>query len=200
MNDQGSHLLQKVKNKPISLNENNILLNEERTSCEQNNINYKYNNIDKIKNHFMMNNTTDFKNIKSCVNHNKPIRINYNMEIEKDIEKDYNINQKNENNSIYDKYKKIQNKIDNMKKKIGFEGSNEEFIEHLKMIKLKAEITNLVENMFTNNEDSKDIDEEETKKCFQNLEKLINNKVTEDKNMLSIYQYLVEQLLKVNNI
>jgi len=64
-------------------------------------------------------------------------------------------------------------------------------------LKVKADITQLIINMFNN---GKNIDGNGIKNCFLNLEHLMSNKVKEDRNLLNIYQYLIEQLLQVNNI
>lgn len=190
LNDDQKKLIQKIKTKPISLNGNDYYnknkirpshMNEETHKDPQNNI------TNKIKSHFMINNPNN-KIIKSALNHNMPIRLNYYD----------NSSKKNGNNDLKkENIKKAQNKINDMKKKVGFEGNNDEFIEYIKILKIKADITELVINMFNND---KNIDEDGIKKCFLNLEHLMSNKVKEDKNLLNTYQYLVEQLLQVNNI
>ena len=187
LNDEERKLIQKMKTKPISLNENNVYNNKNIKSShvhEKNNKNPQNNINNKIKNHFMMNNINN-KAIKSTLNHNMPIRINY-----------YN-NYSKENNLVKKNTKNIQNKINALKKKIGFKGNNDEFIEYIKILKVKSDITQLIINMFNN---GKNIDENGIKNCFLSLEHLMSNKVKEDKNLLNIYQYLIEQLLQVNNI
>lgn len=192
LNDEQKKLIHKMKTKPISLNGSNFYNNKNIKSShihEQTNKNSQNNVNNKIKNHFMMNNTKN-KVIKSALNHNMPIRINYYN----------NYRKENGNDSVKENYKNnqnIQNKINDMKKKIGFEGNNDEFIEYIKILKIKADITQLIINMFSND---KNLDEDGIKTCFSNLEHLMSNKVKEDKNLLNIYQYLVEQLLQVNNI
>lgn len=182
----------KVKTKPISLNGNNFYNNKNIKSShihEQTNKNPQKNINNKIKNHFMMNNIKN-KVIKSALNPNMPIRINYYKNYRKENGNDLvKENIKNNQN--------IQNKINDMKKIIGFEGNNDEFIEYIKILKIKADITQLIINMFSNDIN---LDEDGIKNCFLNLEHLMSNKVKEDKNLLNIYQYLIEQLLQVNNI
>ena len=122
-----------------------------------------------------------------CLNNNNPIRLNYNIDIDKTL---------NDKDIIISKNKKIQQKINKIKNKFHFEGNNDEFIEFLKIIKLKADITNLVEKMFN---DGKNLNEEIIKNCFYKLENFVNNKNNENENLLCIYQYLVEHLLNSNN-
>ena len=86
--------------------------------------------------------------------------------------------------------------IDNIKKQAGFKGNTDDFIEYLEIQNAKSDITLLVEKMF-----NKDINKLiETKKCYSNLENVINNIDNENELLLDIYQYLTEQLLKVNNL
>ena len=191
LNDEQKNLIHKMKTKPTSLNGSNFYNNNIKSSHinEQTNKNPQKNMTNKIKNHFMINNQKN-KVIKSALNHNKPIRINYYNNYRK--ENGNNLKKENSKNA-----QNIQDKIDDMKRKIGFEGNNDEFIEYIKILKIKADITQLVINMFNND---KNIDEDGIKNCFLNLEHLMSNKVKEDKNLLNIYQYLIEQLLQVNNI
>lgn len=204
INDGEIQLFHK-KNKPYLMHGNNSHDKEKvksRQRHKQNYLNKEYNTTNKIINHFMLSNANKNNNkMNSCINDNNPIRINYIRDYEnKKNENNYGITPRNDNNNnLYEnnKAKKIQQKINNMKKKIGFEGNNDEFIEYLRIIKIKADITYLVENMFNSGGNS---DEETTKMCFKKLENLIENKNNEEKNLLDIYQYLVEQLLKTNNI
>ena len=86
--------------------------------------------------------------------------------------------------------------IDNIKKQAGFKGNTDDFIEYLEIQNAKSDITLLVEKIF-----NKDINKPiETKKCYSNLENVINNIDNENELLLDIYQYLTEQLLKVNNL
>lgn len=193
LNDEERKLIQKMKTKPISLNGSNFYNNNKNIKSshihEKNNKNPLNNITNKIKNHFMMNNTNN-KVIKSGLNHNMPIRINYYNNYNK--ENGCDLVKKNTKN-----IQNIQKKINDLKKKIGFKGNNDEFIEYIKILKIKADITQLIVNMFNN---GKNIDENGIKNCFLSLEHLMSNKVKEDKNLLNIYQYLIEQLLQVNNI
>ena len=79
LNDEERKLIQKMKSKPLSLNGSNLNNNKNIKSShvqEKINKNIQNNINNKIKNHFMMNNINN-KAIKSSLNHNKPIRINY---------------------------------------------------------------------------------------------------------------------------
>ena len=44
------------------------------------------------------------------------------------------------------------------------------------------------------------MDEEKAQECFNKLENLLEYKNSEDKIELNVYQYLAEQLLKINNL
>jgi hypothetical protein len=194
LKDEKMKLIQKMKTKPMSLNGSNFYNTKNIKSShihEQTNKNPQNNMSNKIKNHFMKNNKNN-KVINSALNHNMPIRINYYNK----YLKENGINLKKENSKNCHCHN-IQYKIDDMKRKIGFEGNNDEFIEYIKILKKKADITELVINMFNN---GKNIDENGIKNCFLYLEHLMSNKIKEDKNLLNIYQYLIEQLLQVNNI
>ena len=207
--NDGEILLYHKKNKPNLLQEDNSYDKEKiksRQKHKQKTLKNQYNTTNKIINHFILSNLNKNKKLNSCINDNNPIRINYNekaknFDITPRHDKNCDITSGNDNSITLcennNKTKKIQQKINSMKKKVGFEGNNEEFIEYLRILKIKADITYLVENIFNNKENE---DENTTKMCYKKLENLIENKNNEEKNLLNIYQYLVEQLLKTNNI
>ena len=154
-------------------------------------INNDYYSTNKMINHFLLNNTNNNKSVKNGQNHHKPIRLNYNVDIEKEI-----IDKENYSNNS-NKYKNyLQQKINEMKKKICFKGNNDQFIEYLKIIKIKSDIANIITNMFS---DTEKLNEGDIKNYFYKLELLKNNK-KENENLLNIYKYLAEQLLMANNI
>ena len=188
--DEGEIQLFQKKNKPMTLHINNFHNKNKiksRQRHKQKFLNHEYNTSNKIKSHYMLNNTNNSKNIL-CLNRNNPIRLNYNLEIDKTM---------NEKDILISKNKKIQHKINKIKKTFEFKGNNDEFIEFLKIIKIKADITNLVENIFNK---GKNLDEEGIKKCFYKLENMMNNTKNENENLLYIYQYLAEHLLNSNDI
>ena len=127
-------------------------------------------------------------------NNNKPIKINY-------INKNFSCynnginfsicNDEEEKNDNY--YKKL---INNMKKDFGFKGNIDDFIEYMQIQNAKSDITLLVEKIFNVDKNQPN----NTKKCYKNLENVINNIDNENEDLLDIYQYLTEQLLKVNNL
>jgi hypothetical protein len=84
--------------------------------------------------------------------------------------------------------------------KVGHHGSDtstsDEFIKYLKVVKLKAELTQLVEMIFNNGEK---LNEDNAKMCFCKLENFSDNKHHENDNILNVYQYLVEKLFELNN-
>ena len=195
-------LFQKESNQTsLQTNHSNSSHNKEKDNLrqrnKQKNTNHDYYAYasNKIINHFLLNKTNSNKVIKNGSNNDKPIRLNYNKDIEKEISDKENIN----NNS--NEYKNnIQQKINKMKKKICFKGNNDQFIEYLKIIKLKSDIINMVTNIFTDDDnDNEKVNEEDIKKYFYKLEHLKNNK-NENENLLNIYKYLAEQLLMANNI
>ena len=200
-NKEGEMQLFNKKNKPISLQSNRLRNNGKIKSRQQHKnkyLNHEYNTTNKILNHFLVNNINNYKNKTSCLNYNKPIRLNYNNDSDKyNKYKDIIINQYNNDNDIYDNIKK--NKINYMKKKLGFEGNNNDFIGYLKIIKLKADITNFVEKMFNVSENLNE-KEIQIQSSFYRLENLIDDNNYENENLLKIYQYLAEQLLIANNI
>lgn len=184
------------KNEAVSLNSKNYF-NKEKIKSRQNHKqkNLKYENYitNKTINQFLLNNTNNCKDINTCLKQNKPIRLNYN----KDIIQDRNGKENNSiiNNNSYEYSKNLEQKISSMKNNMGFEGNDDEFIEYLKIIKLKADITSLVGYMFNNDEK---LNEEEIQKCFYKLEQLKKNK-NENENLLNIYKYIVEQLLPLQS-
>ena len=172
----GEENLFQRKNKPISFYENN---------CYK-----KHKNIKNITNReissFMDVNRTVPKNMKSYVASNKPIRLNYNNDLQNDI-----IERKSHKKNINTSYNE---KINNLKQSISFKGDNEEFIEYLRIIKIKSDITKLILGMF---QMDPYLNDEEIKICFNKIDKLSNNKIKKETGQ--IYQYLVEELIKVNN-
>ena len=192
LRDGEIQLFQK-KNHASSLN-NNHINNKEKIKSRQRHknkfFNHDYYSTNKIINHFLLNKTNNNKSNKYDSNNDKPIRLNYNKDIGKEM------NDKEDNDDSYEYNKTLQYKINDMKKRIGFEGNNDEFIEYLKIIKLKSDITYMAKNIF--NSDEK-VNEEDIKKCFYKLEHL-KNKINENENLLNIYKYLTEQLLMENNI
>ena len=196
LKDGEMQLFQK-KNQPSSLNSRNYF-NKEKIKSRQNNNknnNLKYENYttNKTINQFLLNNANNCKEMNTCLKQNKPIRLNYNKDIIQNRSSKENTIIKN---NSYDYRKNLEQKINNLKKNIGFEGNDDEFIEYLKIIKLKADITNLVGHMFINDEN---INDEEIKKCFYKLEQLKKNK-NENENLLNIYKYIAEQLLSAQNL
>lgn len=169
------------------------------------NMEYKFNNTNQIINHFNLSNTKIDKNLNlnSYINNNKPIRLNYNNNYNYDeisqriCNKLSNIN-KNENDiNQYDNIESIQNNIDDLKHNFNFIGNNDEFIKYLKIIKMKAELTNLVEILFNN---GKNIDERNAEKYFYKIDNMVEYKNNEEKNLLNGYQYLIEKLVEINNL
>ena len=180
---------------PVSLNFKNYF-NKEKIKSRQNhkhkNLKYENYTTNKTINQFLLNNTNNNKEIDTCLEQNKPIRLNYNKDIILDRNGKENSNM---NKNSYEYYKDLEQKINNLKNNIGFEGDNDEFIEYLKILKLKADITNLVGYMF-NNDDK--FNEEEIKKCFYKLEQLKKNQ-NDNENLLNIYKYIAEQLLPIQS-
>ena len=182
---------------PVSYNSKNYF-NKEKKSRQnyhkQKNLKCENYSTNKTINQFLLNNTNNCKEINNSIKQNKPIRLNYN----KDIIRGRNGKENsfiNNNSSSSGRSQNLEQKINIMKNNIGFEGNDDEFIEYLKVLKIKSDITNLVGYMFNNDEK---FNEEEIKKCFYKLEQLKNNK-NENENLLNIYKYIAEQLLSVQN-
>ena len=167
-------------------------------------MNNKLNKTNQIINHLDLNNSNDIRNTDFYNMKNKPIRLNYNYrEYDEIMQKIYNKykSKKNENNPKLNlnnigNIKYVQERIINLKEKFNFEGSNDEFIKYLKVVKLKAELTQLVEMIFN---DDKKLNEDNAKKCFCKLENFLDYKYHENDNILNVYQYLVEKLFELNN-
>ena len=177
-------------NQPVSYNTKNYF-NKEKKKSRQNNLNYENYSTNKT-NQFLLNNNNNYKELNTCIKQNKPIRLNYN----KDIIQDRNGKENSFiNNNSYEYCQNLKQKINNMKNNIGFEGNDDDFIEYLKILKLKSDITNLVGYMFNNDET---FSEGEMKKCFYKLEQLKKNK-NENENLLNIYKYIAEQLLSMQS-
>lgn len=138
------------------------------------------------------------KNFMKSTTNNKPIKVKY-------INQNFSCYDNGIDNSNifeYEEEKEVKsdnyykNLINNMKKQIGFKGNIDDFIEYMEIQNTKSDITLLVEKMF-NGGKTKSSD---TRKKYGNLEKTINNIDNENEYLLDIYQYLTEQLLKVNNL
>ena len=212
--DGDIQLFQKFKNKHINMKNSNLKI-QTKTNYENNKINIynnKFNKTNQIANHINLNNTNSVKNMNSYINKYKPIRLNYNKKQQYNEilqqtcnkynnninDEDENIKEKKENEfSLNQNNERIQVKIDNLKNQFGFSGSNEEFIKYLEIIKIKSDLTLLVEILFNNGEK---LDEEKAEECFNKLENLLEYKNYEEKNILNGYQYLFEKLVKINNL
>lgn len=207
--DGDIQLFQKFKNKHINMKNSNLKI-KTKTDSENNKINNcdnKFNKTNHITNHINLNNPNSVKNMNSYINKYKPIRLNYNKkhqynEILQQTCNKYNnkIKDEDEKENEFDSNQnceQIQEKIDNLKNQFGFTGSNEEFIKYLEIIKIKSDLTHLVEILFNNGEK---LNEEKAEECFNKLENLLEYKNNEEKNLLNGYQYLFEKLVKINNL
>lgn len=145
----------------------------------------------------------DIKN-ENCKNNN-----NYDVELSKNkinklYKKDYPLN---DNNSSLETENEISQNIQDLKSRINFTGTNESFLEYIKMIKIKAEITYLLESMFKRKNDKIDGNGEYNKtknnnyrtNCFEEFRKIkITDEKKENEFTLNIYKYLSDQLIKLN--
>ena len=204
--DDGDIKLFQNKNKNKS-KQHSINFNTKRKINSKNkqiNMNNKLNKTNQIINHLDLNNSNDIRNTDFYNMKNKPIRLNYNYrEYDEIMQKIYDKykGKKNENNpksnlNNIGNIKYVQERIINLKEKFNFEGSNDEFIKYLKVVKLKAELTQLVEMIFN---DGEKLNEDNAKKCFCKLENFLDYKYHENDNILNVYQYLVEKLFELNN-
>ena len=209
--DGDIQLFQKFKNKHINMKNSNLKI-QTKTNYENNKINVynnKFNKTNYIANHMNLNNPNSVKNMNSYINKYNPIRLNYNKkhqynEILQQTCNKFNSKIKDEDESEKENEfdsnqncEQIQEKIDNLKNQFNFIGSNEEFIKYLEIIKIKSDLTHLVEILFNNGEK---LNEDKAEECFNKLENLFEYKNNEEKNLLNGYQYLFEKLVKINNL
>lgn len=206
--DGDIQLFQKFKNKQATMKNNNLNMKRKPITKKNKPSNNKFNKTNQITNHLFLNNSKidNNENMNSYINKNKPIRLNYNNNYQYDemlqkIKYKYNDDIKKENEYDIGLYNSntdlIQEKIDNLKNNFCFVGSNEEFIKYLKVVKIKAELTNLVEILFNKGEY---LNEENAEECFYKLNNLVDYKNNEEKNLLNGYKYLYEKLLEINNL
>ena len=202
-----AELFQKYKNN-ISIVNNNTNTNFRRKLNSKNNkanLNFRFNKTNQIINHLSLNDLNNDKNQDTYTNNNKPIRLKYNNKNENDENKKqayykyddvikeneialYNLNNKEE---------QIQDKINKFKTKFCFKGKNEDFIKYLNIVKIKAELVSLIEMLVNNGEK---INKENSKECFNKLEYYMDYKLNKKRNLLKVYQYLVDKLLEINNL
>ena len=110
---------------------------------------------------------------------NKPFKLNNYQNKQNGIVPLETYSSKNENDiELNNAYEHIQRKIIFLKDKLNFKGSNEKFIKYLTIVKLKSDITFLVEILFNNGEN---LNEENAKKCFDKLGNLLDYKSNEQK-------------------
>jgi len=204
LKDGDIQLFQKFKNKQNS----NIKI-QTKTNIKNNKINLYNNKFTKthIGKHINLNNPNSVKNMNSYINKYKPIRLNYNKNNQNNeiLHQTYNkynndIREENEKENGFNSnqnFEIIQGKIDNLKNQFQFLGSNEEFIKYLEILKIKSDLTHLVEILFNNGEK---LNEDKAEECFNKLENLLEYKNEEEKNLLNGYLYLFEKLLKINNL
>lgn len=206
--DGDIQLFQKFKNKQATMKNNNLNMKRKPITKKNKPSNNKFNKTNQITNHLFLNNSKidNNENMNSYINKNKPIRLNYNNNYQYDemlqkIKYKYNDDIKKENEYDIGLYNSntdlIQEKIDNLKNNFCFVGSNEEFIKYLKVVKIKAELTNLVEILFNKGEY---LNEENAEECFYKLNNLVDYKNNEENNLLNGYKYLYEKLLEINNL
>lgn len=206
--DGDIQLFQKFKNKQATMKNNNLNMKRKPITKKNKPSNNKFNKTNQITNHLFLNNSKidNNENMNSYINKNKPIRLNYNNNYQYDemlqkIKYKYNDDIKKENEYDIGLYNSntdlIQEKIDNLKNNFCFVGSNEEFIKYLKVVKMKAELTNLVEILFNKGEY---LNEENAEECFYKLNNLVDYKNNEENNLLNGYKYLYEKLLEINNL
>ena len=199
-------LFKKFKNKQIPIkNTNSNIKRKLNSKNNKTNINNKFNSTNPLAYLINLNNSKSDLNMNSYLNKNKPIILNHNKKQRNDemlqqIMNKNNKDMKDENeNYLYlnNNIEQIQEKINNLKYHFCFNGNNEEFIKYLKVIKIKADLTHLVEILFNNGEN---LNEGNAEECFCKLGNLLDYKFNEEKNLLNGYQYLFENLLKINNL
>lgn len=78
--------------------------------------------------------------------------------------------------------------IEDLMMKVNYNGNMKNFPSYIKELKLKAEITTLVQNMFKTEIN-----------CYEKLDMLLNSQSKKrDENVINMYKYLIEKLLRKN--
>ena len=89
------------------------------------------------------------------------------------------------NNSLENKsFESIS--IDDLIHKVNYNGDKRNFPKYMKELKLKADITNIVQNMFKNEVN-----------CYDGLDKFWKN-YSKQKKILDMYKFLLERLIQIN--
>ena len=174
LNDGDFQLFQKFVNKQVTMDNSNT--NIKRKINSKNNIitqnKNTFNKANKTLNYAYLNNSKNsIQNINSNINKSKPfkLKILQNQQNTKVFFQTYytkNESYRECNNNYYN----INEKLNFLKNKFNFKGNNEEFIKYLKIVKLKSDITCLVEILFNNGEN---LNEEKAKECFNKLGNLL---------------------------
>ena len=181
LNDGDIKLFQKFRNKQATIENSN--LNAKRKVNLKNNKNQTkniFNKTNKTLNYIISKNSKKYEpNINQNMKENKPFKLNNYQSKQNDIVSLPTNFSKNENDiELNNAYEHIQRKIIFLKDKLNFKGSNEKFIKYLTIVKLKSDITYLVEILFNNGEN---LNEENAKKCFDKLGNLLDYKTNEQK-------------------
>ena len=151
---------------PLNNNSNNFLtLINIKTNNYKKNVN-SFNQTNRIYNNFNGKNNKSFKHKIYCGFKNNG--------------KKYLLNNSLENNS----FESIS--IDDLINKVNFNGDKRDFPKYMKELKLKADITNIVQNMFKNEIN-----------CYDGLDKFLES-YSKKKKILDVYKFLLERLIQIN--
>ena len=141
------------------------LINTKTNSNYKKNVN-SFNQINRIYNDFNGKNNKSFRNKIYCGFENNG--------------KKYILNDSLENNS----FESIS--IDDLINKVNYNGNKRNFPKYMKELKLKADITSIVQNMFKNEINS-----------YDGLDKFLDN-FSKKKKILDLYKLLLERLIQIN--
>ena len=143
-------------------------------------------NINKSKSYFLKNN-----NNSSRIYQNKIINYKFNSYFKKKYGKEEHKNYINNNNNNSDEDSSDSPKINELMKTVNYKGDKKYFLNYLKEIKVKSDITTIVQNMIKNNNYIKK--GKEINKSFT------SRKNNNNKKLLDIYEYLLKNIKTKDN-
>ena len=175
--------------------------------------NYNTRQINKSKSYFIEKNSINNKNKNNYITLNNTInsiKANYKKNINSFNHKNrilnmYTGNKNNkslrhkiyyglEKNNVYSGNESSENNsndsinIDDLINKVNYTGEKRDFGKYMEELKLKAEITSLVQNMFKNEMN-----------CYDGLDKFLDSYYKgKNKKILDMYKYMLDRLIQVN--
>ena len=182
--------IQNIKDVP---NYNTRQINKSKSFfIEKNSTKNKYKNNFTTLNNTINNTKTNKKNINSFNHKNRIFNVYTGNKNNKSLR--HKIYYGLEKNNIYLGNESSENNsndsinIDDLINKVNYTGEKKDFGKYMEELKLKAEITSLVQNMFKNEMN-----------CYDGLDKFLDSYYNgKNKKILDMYKYMFDRLIQVN--